>query len=301
MPSLYRARLGLRVAGVAAAAALLAGCGAGNGLTADPNATGPSLTTVVGLLPHPAHVVVVIFENKADAQVIGTTAAPYLSALASTGTTFTASHGIAHPSQPNYVALLSGSTYGVTDDSCPQNLGTKPNLAQELLKAGDSFAGFAEAMPTTGFTGCSASGGSYARKHNPWVDFSNIPASSNRPYADFPQDLSTLPTVSFVVPNLCHDMHDCSVSAGDRWARPNLAPYVSWAHTHNSLLIVTFDEDDGSAANHIPTFLVGPMVRAGQVNQSVDHYNLLRTLEDMYRLRPLGHAASARPLTGWNT
>lgn len=283
---------------VLAAIIVVGGCGTGNGLTSDPDASGPRVITTPGSLPRPAHVLVVIFENKTAGQVLGAgTAAPYLNALAATGMTFTNSHGIAHPSQPNYIALLSGSTYGVGDDSCPQNLGNRSNLARQLLDAGESFAGYAEALPVAGYTGCSA--GRYARKHNPWVDFSNIPASSNLPLTAFPADLASLPTVSFLVPDLCDDMHDCPVSAGDRWARRSLPRYVSWAARHNSLLIVTFDEDDGSAANHIPTFLVGPMVRAGHSAQPIEHYNLLRTLEDMYRLAPLGRAATAHPLTGW--
>lgn len=292
-----RVRAGFGLA--ALACAVLAGCGPGGGLTADPDANGPSVATVAGALPHPAHVVVVIFENKDQTQIERASAAPYLTALAASGANFTDAHGIAHPSQPNYLALLSGSTQGVRDDSCPQNLGSRPNLARQLLDAGDSFAGYSEAMPVDGFTGCSAAGGRYGRKHNPWVDFGNVPASSNLRYADFPRQLSRLPTVSIIVPDMCHDMHDCPVSNGDRWARQNLPRYVAWAQMHDSLLIITADEDDGTAANHIPTILVGPMVRPGTVNQTIDHYSMLRTLEDMYDLPPLGHAASAHPLTGW--
>lgn len=284
---------------LAALVVVVGGCGTDNGFTRDPDASGPRVITTQGSLPRPAHVLVVIFENKSAGQVLGAATAPYLNGLAATGMTFTNSHGIAHPSQPNYIALLAGSSDGVGDDSCPQNLGNRPNLAKQLLDAGDSFTGFAEAMPAAGYTGCSA--GHYARKHNPWVDFSNIPASSNQPYSAFPADLSALPTVAFLIPDLCNDMHDCPVTVGDRWARRTLPRYLNWARGHDSLLVVTFDEDDGSAANHIPTFLVGPMVRAGHSQQLIDHYNLLRTLEDMYRLPPLGHAADAHPLVGWAT
>lgn len=222
-----------------------------------------------------------------------------MTALANTGARFTNSHGVAHPSQPNYLALFTGSTQGVTDDGCPQNLGPRPNLAQQLQQAGDSFTGYSENLPTPGYTGCTGSGG-YARKHNPWVDFSNVPAASNLPYTDFPTQLSRLPTVSFVIPNLCHDMHDCNVATGDRWARSHLPSYVTWARTHNSLLIVTFDEDDGASTNHIPTFLIGPTVKPTTVSQPIDHYNVLRTIEDMYGLDPLGQARNASALNGWN-
>ena len=104
--------------------------------------------------------------------------------------------------------------------------------------------------------------------------------------------------MSFVVPNLCNDMHDCGVAAGDRWARDHLADYASWAQQHDSLLVVTFDEDNGSSDNHIATVLVGSMVEPGTSDQRIDHYSVLRTLEDMYGLPPLGAAADAEPLAG---
>jgi acid phosphatase len=238
---------------------------------------------------------VVVFENEDAQKIVGGPDAPYLTSLASAGATFTDAHGEAHPSQPNYLALFSGSTQGVTDDSCPQAL-AGPNLAAELATAGRTFVGYSEDLPSQGYTGCGT--GRYARKHNPWVDFGDLPSSVNQPYSALPTDFADLPTVSFVVPNLCDDMHDCGVAAGDAWARQHLSAYVAWAQQHDSLLVVTFDEDNGSAANHIATVLVGPMVTTGAYDQRIDHYSLLRTVEDMYGLPPVGHAAAAAPLTG---
>jgi hypothetical protein len=249
----------------------------------------------VASAPTPDHVLVAIFENEDAKNIIGGPDAPYLTSLARTGATFTDAHGVAHPSQPNYLALFSGSTQGVTDDKCPLTF-SGPNLAAQLLDAGHTFVGYSEGLPRAGYTGCDA--GDYARRHNPWVDFPDLPTSVNQPYSAVPADFSALPTVSFVVPNVCNDMHDCGVAAGDRWARDNLAGYVTWAQQHNSLLVVTFDEDDGSSANHIATVLVGPMVSSGASDQRIDHYSLLRTLEDMYGLPPLGQAADAEPLSG---
>jgi phosphatidylinositol-3-phosphatase len=250
-------------------------------------------------LPRPDHVVVVIFENHGAGSVIGAAKAPYLNLLAASGATLKDAHGIRHPSQPNYLALFSGSTQGVKDDACPLTF-RGPNLAAQLHAAGYTFTGYSEDLPSVGYTGCRTGG--YARKHNPWVDFPALPASMNQPYSALPRNYADLPTVSFVVPNLCNDMHDCPVSTGDSWARQNLTGYIAWAGAHNSLLIVTFDEDDGSRANLIPTFLVGPMVRPGTSNQKIDHYGMLRTLEDMYGLAPIGAAAGAQPLTGiWTT
>lgn len=275
---------------------LLGGCGPGRtSRTVSPS--GSPVPSVPGAVPHPDHVLIVVFENKAYQQVIGTAAAPYLTSLAHTGANFVDAHGERHPSQPDYIALLSGSTHGVTDDSCPQNFGDQPNLARQLIDSGRSFAGYSEDLPRVGFTGCS-SDGRYARKHNPWVDFANIPASANQPLSGLPADFTLLPTVAVVIPNLCNDMHDCPVATGDAWAQHHLAGYLDWARSHNSLLIVTFDEDNDTPANHIPTVFAGPMVRPGDVANRIDHYSILRTIEDMYGLAPLGAAAASPAITG---
>lgn len=279
-----------------ALALVLAGCGAA---PAPPAESGPVVPEVPGAVPSPQHVVVVVFENKGDQQVVGSPQAPYLTELAREGANLTDAHGVAHPSQPNYVALLAGSTHGVTDDTCPAELGDAPTLVTQLTASGRSFAGYSEGLPSPGFTGCSSPEGRYARKHNPWVDFRSSPPGTNLPLTALPADDSALPTVSFIVPNLCDDMHDCPVSVGDRWAQQHLAAYVAWARSHDSLLIVTFDEDDDQPQNHIPTMLVGPMVRPGDVGGRVDHYTILRTIEDMYGLPPLGEAARRAPLTGF--
>jgi hypothetical protein len=276
---------------------LVSGCASGSTEpAADPS--GSPVPSVAGAIPRPDHVLLVIFENAAYQQVVGVQGVPYLTSLAQAGANFTNAHGERHPSQPNYIALLSGSTHGVTDDSCPQRLGDQPNLARQLLDSGRSFAGYSEDLPGAGFTGCVSSDGNYSRKHNPWVDFTNIPASANLPLSALPTDFAALPTVAMVIPNLCNDMHDCPVDAGDAWARLHLPAYLDWARTHNSLLIVTFDEDDDSTANHIPTVFVGPMVRPGDVADYINHYTILRTIEDMYQLPALGAAAATAPVTG---
>jgi hypothetical protein len=108
----------------------------------------------------------------------------------------------------------------------------------------------------------------------PRVDFGNVPASANQPFSAFPTDFTRLPTVSSVVPNLCNDMHDCSIATGHTWLRVHLEAYAQWARTHDSLLIVTFDEDDFTTSNQIPTFFAGPMVKPGTYGESVTHYRL---------------------------
>jgi phospholipase C len=251
-------------------------------------------------LPHFDHVVVVIEENHSYDEIMGSASAPYLNGLAEQAAVFTDAHGVAHPSQPNYLALFAGSTFGLTSDACPQQL-TAPDLGAALLAHGLGFAGYSESLPQTGYTGC-ASGGEtfgplYARKHNPWVDFADVPASANQPFTSFPTDLSRLPAVAFVVPNQLDDMHSGTIAAGDAWLRQHIAPYARWAPTHNSLLIVTWDEDDGSTDNHILTIFSGAHIRTGQYAETISHYDVLRTLEALYGLPFTGQAASATTIT----
>jgi hypothetical protein len=276
-------------------AATLLGLLAGGLTSAAAGAQAATTTTV----PRPDHVVVVVLENKNRTSVLGSSSAPYLNALASRGANMAQSYGVTHPSQPNYVAMFAGDQHGVTTNTC-RDLGDTPNLGSQLRAAGLSFTGYSESLPSAGWTGCAS--GLYQRKHSPWVNFSNLPASVNQPFSAFPQDYSQLPTVSFVTPNMCHDMHDCSVAEGDAWLKANLEGYARWAMTHNSLLVVTFDENAGGTVNQIATLLVGQHVRPGLYAEWVDHYTLLRTLEEAYGLAPLGHAASAAPLrTIWTS
>jgi acid phosphatase len=247
-----------------------------------------------GGLPQPDHVLVVVLENKDHDEVMAQ--APFLASLTESGASLTDMHAETHPSQPNYLALFSGDTQGVDDDSCPHSF-DGPSLGGALLAAGLSFAAYSEDLPSSGFTGCDQDG--YVRKHAPWVSFSDVPAQLNQPLSAMPTDFTQLPTVSFVLPNMCHDMHDCSIGQGDAWLRDHLADYVAWAGTHNSLLLVTFDEseNDGDPANQIATIAVGQVVKPGPDPEHADHYALLRTLEDMYGLPTLGHSARSTPLT----
>ena len=261
-------------------------------ISASPSATaGPQPAAV----PEPAHTVVVVMENHSYADISGNPAAPFINDLARRGALFTRSYAITHPSEPNYLALFSGSTQGITDDGCPYRF-TAPNLAADLIKAGQSFAGYAEGLPSVGSPDCSA--GEYARKHVPWADFSNVPGSVSLPFASFPATaFARLPAVSFVIPDLCHDMHDCSVAAGDTWLRAHIGGYADWAMTHDSLLIVTWDEDDGSPGNHITTIFAGQKVRPGSYSDPITHYSVLATIEAAYALPRDGQAATATPIT----
>ncbi|HEY3638891.1 MAG TPA: alkaline phosphatase family protein [Rhizomicrobium sp.] len=251
--------------------------------------------TAKGTVPKPDHVILVMEENHSYSEIIGNSSAPYINSLAKSGALFTKSFAVEHPSQPNYLDLFSGSDQGVTSDDCPQNFGKTANEESELLKKGLTFIGYSEELVKKGSELCDWN--EYARKHVPWTNFTNDPAKFNLPFTKFPTNYAKLPTVSWVIPDLLDDMHDGTIAQGDAWLQTNLANYISWAQSNNSLLIVTWDEDDGSENNQIPTIFIGPMVKTGQYSEQINHYNVLRTIEAMYGLKPLENAKNAQPIT----
>jgi acid phosphatase len=273
-------------------------------------------------LPRYDHVVIVVEENKDYEQIIGNPAAPYINRLAAEGANLVRMFGEEHDSQGNYFWLFSGDNHNVGfTDVVPTVKFAAPNLGAALIAKGLSFKGYSQSLPAIGSEIDATPPGChypclYGRKHVPWISFANVPngptveTSSNLRFADFPADYSRLPTVAFVIPDMEHDMHNGavrdSVPAGDRWLAENLDRYYRWAKTHNSLLIVTFDENDdtteylgltdpavvdrGDAAsrvaqNRIATIVAGAHVKPGYAETGAyTHVNLLRTLEAMYGL-----------------
>jgi acid phosphatase len=301
-----------------ALALLLFACSTGPRLApAPPVAKAAEVLSAQGL-PIYDHIVIVIEENKDYDEIIGNRAAPFIAQLKAEGADLTKMYAEEHFSQGNYFWLFSGSNQNVgPDDKIPKVFFAKPNLGERLIAAGKSFKGYSEDLPK--ISSKVKIDGYYARKHVPWVSFSNLPdgataaESSNLTFKDFPKDYAQLPTVSFVIPNLIHDMHDdapgephSSIPNGSAWLQANLGDYYKWAKDHNSLLILTFDEDDhgslasrgltdpGSASltrqNRIVTILAGAHIKPGEYDEGkgVTHVNLLRTLEAMYGLPKSG-------------
>jgi phosphatidylinositol-3-phosphatase len=266
------------------------------GVLATPVAPHSRLNLTAAALPSFAHVVVVIEENRSQGTIIGSKATPFINALAAGGAMMAQSFAETHPSEPNYLALFAGNTFGLKKDNCPVDVGAQPNLATELLSAGYTFGGYSEDLPAVGSTVCGA--GKYARKHVPWANFSNVPPAVSVPFSAFPTgNYASLPTVSFVIPNNDDNMHDGSIPAGDAWLNRQLSGYATWAWSNNSLLIVTWDEDDGGPHNQIPTVFYGAHVQPGTYNETINHYNVLSTIEQMYGLPKIGNAASAAAIT----
>ncbi|MET9964045.1 alkaline phosphatase family protein, partial [Streptomyces sp. NPDC006326] len=257
----------------------------------------PAPSAAAGL-PSYDHVVVAVYENKQYGEIIGSANAPYINQLANGGASLTGMKALTHPSQPNYFNLFSGATQGITGDGCytAQSM-TAANLGQEVIAAGKTFATYNEDLPAEGSTACSS--GKYAQKHNPWFAFKNVPLNTGKTWSQFPQgNFAALPNLSFVVPNLCNDMHDCAVGTGDTWTKTNLDAYAQWAKTHNSLLVLTWDEDNYLGSNRIATVFHGANVKTGAYSTAYSHHHLLRTLEDLFGTAThAGNAANVQPIT----
>jgi phosphatidylinositol-3-phosphatase len=246
-------------------------------------------------VPRFRHVVVIVFENKGPGAVLGNRNAPAFNAFARTGAVLSGYRGVTNPSLPNYLALISGSTQGVTTD-CTSCVVGGPSLADTLAAEGLTWKAYAEGIPRAGWTGAGA--GKYAKKHVPFLYFRNVlarPAWLRNVVPLRRLAPRRLPDFALVVPDLCHDMHDCPVQVGDAWLRRFLPPLLRIPDT---AVFVTFDESYGPG-NRVPALALGPLVRPGsRFAPAMTHYGLLRTIEDGLGLPPLGRSARARPVTG---
>jgi hypothetical protein len=277
-------------------------------------------------LPKYDHILIVVEENKDYDQIIGIKDAPYINKLVAEGANLSHMFGEEHPSEGNYFWLFSGSNQGVGfHDKVPSQKFSASSLGEQLIKKGLSFKAYSESLPAIGSEVDVTPPGClfpcvYGRKHVPWISFAAIPngttvdTSSNLRFADFPSDYTKLPTVAFVIPNMENDMHNGavkdSVPAGDLWLKQNIDPYYQWAKTHNSLLIVTFDENDDTSGyqgltdpgvnpdhdqsrhdlqNRISTIFAGAYVKPNYAEPNgMTHVNILRTVEAMYGLPKSG-------------
>ena len=295
-----RIRRVLLMAGAVAAGLVTAACStqapAGTvSPSAGPGGSGtPSAAAATAAIEH---VVIIIEENKPESRIIGSPEAPYINRLAADNALATNYRAVTHPSLPNYLALTGGSTAGITND-CPPGDGCMAQgsgIAGTVEKSGRSWKMYAEAMPAP----CTpTSSGDYAVKHNPFLYYPGVIADKAHcaahdvPFTQLAADLkdtSTLPDYVFISPDLCHDMHDCSVQTGDDWlARHVPAILASPAFTRqNSLLVITWDEGN-AANNNVSTIFAGPAAKkAFRSDTPYTHYSLLRTIEDVWDLPPL--------------
>lgn len=248
------------------------------------------------------HVIMVVMENHGYDQV---RTLPYIATLIQNYTSFSQSYAVAHPSQPNYLALWAASTLGITDDTCPPpgSPFTAANLGSECEAAGVTWKSYCENLPAVGSTVCSSADNLYRRKHHACPDFSNLNHMRECPYTQLAADIATgsLPALAFVAPNMCDDMHDCSTTIGDTWLSNNLPAMIS-AVGPRGLVILTWDEDDKNSGNHILTVFAGAAAKSNYVSsQTISHYTVVRTICDVLGLAPFAGALSeTTPTDVWN-
>jgi phosphatidylinositol-3-phosphatase len=288
-------------AALALALVLLAtGCGGGSAAATVPATAPPSVR-----LPHFTHVVLVVFENHEASSIAGSPDAPTFNALARRYATLSDYTAVAHPSLPNYLALVSGSTHGISSDCTTCVVGAR-NLADTLAAAGKTWKTYAEDLPYPGFIGGSA--GRYAKKHDPFLYFRDVLDSRARrnrvvPFTQLRRDLvrHRLPDFSLIVPNLCDDMHDCSVATGDAWLKAHVVPLLHSRTLRGGVVFVVFDEgtSDTGGGGRVEALALGPTVRRGsRFTRATNHYGLLRTIEDAWGLPRLGHSRKGMPIGG---
>ena len=253
-------------------------------------------------VPRFDHVVVIVFENKEREHILGDRSAPTFNRYAKRFANLTAYYAVTHPSLPNYIALVSGSTLGITTN-CTACVVDSPSVADTLEDAGRTWKTYAEGLPYPGFTGPVY--GRYAKKHNPFLYFRGIVDDNARrtrvvPFARLAADLraTALPDFSLIVPDLCNSMHDCGIGVGDAWLR-RVAPQL--LKLPRTAIFVVFDEGATwvRGGGHIPALVLGTAVRPGsRLRTFSGHYAVLRTIEDAWGLPRLGASAQARPITG---
>ncbi len=296
------AAAGLALAGLVLLAGALSGCGSADQTQLPVQRIPSARARLAGR--GPIHVAVIVMENEEYADIIGSASAPYINGLARRYGLATESFGIRHPSLPNYLALASGSTQGITDD-CTDCRAKTRGLADQLQAGTISWRAYMEDLPRPCFTGSSAGG--YAKKHDPFVYFPSVTGNASACAHVVPFDRlagdersGALPAFTWITPNLCHDMHDCSTATGDHFLA-GMVPALLAALGPRGVLLLTFDEgstDDGccrlASGGHIATIVAGAGARAhSRMRTPVDHYSTLQAIEDLLGLPRLAGAACA--------
>lgn len=286
---------------------MLAGCSSpqtNSTPEATASVTSPASSATVGgaALPNFAHIFVLLMENKESGSVIGNSQAPYINSLAHQYGMAANYFGVSHPSLPNYLELLGGSAFGIGSD-CTDCFVNAPNLVDQLETAHKSWKAYMEDMPSPCYVG---SAGGYAQKHNPFIYFDDIRNNAARcknivPLSALSGDIAhnTLADFVWITPNLCHDMHDCSVSTGDNWLKGFLPQIFNAPGWQSSALFLLWDEGVSNSGccqlaqgGHIPMLLISPLAKPGFVSSvNYDHASALLTIEQAWGLPPLKDAA----------
>jgi hypothetical protein len=271
------------------------GCGANASQKPESAAAAPKLTiqpcgkTSAAAPARYDHVVWVVMENKSYSDVLARST--FLRSLGTACGVATNFHAESHPSLPNYIAMTSGTTHGVKDDANPSAHQLKgPSIFSQL---GSGWRALEESMPRN----CArTASGLYAPRHNPAAYYTSIAGACAKQDVKLASQPDLSARFTFITPNLCHDSHNCSVGTGDRYLAKLVPKIVNSAEYQagKTALFITYDEDDGSSANHIPTVVVSPYTAAGTRSAGrFNHYSMLRTTEDMLGVKHLAGAKKA--------
>jgi len=251
-------------------------------------------------------------ENEEASDIIGSSDAPYINSLAQHYSMAANYYGVSHPSLPNYLELIGGSTFGV-DSDCTDCFVNASNLVDQLDSVHKSWKAYMEDMPSPCFAG---DVGDYAQKHDPFIYFDDVRNNPARcanivPLSGFASTLQAnrLPDFVWITPNLCHDMHDCDVGTGDTWLKGFLPQILHSPAWQSSVLFLLWDEGTSDAGccqiaqgGHIPMLVISPLGKPGFVSSvNYDHASVLLTIEEAWGLGKLRDAACSctTPLTAF--
>jgi len=257
-----------------------------------------------------AHVMVIMMENHDYSEIVGNSNAPFINQLGAQYTSLTQNYGWGHPSLPNYLEVLSGSTQGVSSDCNPGNgcRGSGSTLVSQLDAVGASWGAYMEDLPNVGYSGGDTGG--YAVRHDPFVYFPSIASGSDaskiRPMSSLLTDLraATAPGFVWVSPNLTHDMHDGTVAQGDSWLAAEIPAIQQTAwYAQGGQIIVEWDEADASTATccggngaggRVPGLVISAHTHgAGADTAAIDTAGILGSIERSYGVAALGGAANS--------
>jgi hypothetical protein len=247
----------------------------------------------------PTKILVVIEENHSLSQMQA--GMPFLAQQSQQYGYATHWQALTHPSEPDYLAIVGGSTFGITNDSPPSRnaprVGQARSVFDQALEAGRTAATFAESMPQ----GChDHDAGSYAVRHNPWAYFGRGRAACLTHDVDLSGFAAAaggnaLPDVGFLIPNLVHDAHDAPLGVADAWLRQQLTPVLDSADFTSGRLVVvvTADEDDKRSGNIVLTSVLSTRLHHKVVSQPLTHYSLTRFIAQVLHQPPLVNGRTA--------
>ena len=261
-------------------------------------------TTAAATVPNFRHIYVIVMENREYGSIVGSPDAPYINSLIARYGLATNYRAVTHPSQPNYIALLSGSTQGVTDNGV-HNL-SRRNLVDQLAAHGVSWRVYAQNVPLGCYKGATAKGGpdgtgTYARKHEPAISFTSISRRATRcaKISNFSHFSPSAARFELIVPNMCNSMHDCSTAKGDAFLKTFIPKLLKSPAMKGSVLFLTWDEGTSNlgGGGRIATVVIGPTVKRGYRSATPHtHYSLLRTIESAWGLGCLNRSCRANTL-----